>query len=141
LVGLLLLIQNFTKENQIAVKTDKHNSPSANKSELTKQSTNADVQNVLSNSNQNPDFRPNQSIVSPDKSLIVNERKIGNAKNIGIKAPINSVSNRRFDKTNAAADKQILNNKRQIPKLNNIEEEEEETSLRLTDLLDEIGGK
>lgn len=156
--GLFLFVQNFTKENQVASNAGKDTRQINNSPEITKRETSNIAENALPDLNQNSVESLPESIDSTDGNLIVKEKINGKKQPAALKvsnnlskaqrnsqppAPlkIKSDSYRKIDETNAIAARLNLNVGRKIPKLNNIEEDEEEATLRLTDLLDEVGGK
>ncbi len=156
--GLFLFIQNFTKENPAAGNVGKSTRQINNSSERTKQETNNIVENSMPESNPNSVRDPLKSNVSTGEDLIAKENIPNGKKDAAVRisknsrtAPGNSeiaalpkmksAFRRKTENANAVVAQRILNNRRQIPKLDNIEDEDEEANLRLTDLLDEIGGK
>lgn len=155
--GLVFFIQSFATNNQTAANSG--NQEIYNSESETKQAEIGGIEigtpDLPQTSAQNPSPLNGSKVDTHlAKAGAANSEKIGSvevnknftktSRKVEAAAPSQNKTTapRNFGAANFLVSQRVSNNKKRIPKLNDIEiEDEDETSLRLTDLLDEVGGK
>jgi hypothetical protein len=154
-VGLIVINHNSSGNNQIAVGGDKNATQTSvlpepeNKSEIASINSSNNSTNVNSPEKSSPSNVIKVQELSP-KNLqtaaklpvvkVSNNARAASRTAVAARKTKNSPTVRRLDVSNYAAVNTLSAKAGLVPKLNNIEEEEEET-LHLADLLNEVGGK
>lgn len=156
--GLVLFVQNSVRDDLIVENSNKKAAQTKN---IPKQID--EEKAVAKNSVSEPIQNSDSKVISNDKSTAVDSapkdkdfakenvsaaNKIFTTTNKSAEPAayrkIKSAAQNKSDAANPAVSRRLLNtsnNKKRMPQLNGVEDEEEAATLRLTDLLDEVGGK
>lgn len=158
LSALLLFVYNFSNNNQI-VEVGTENSQPANVSsknfnketEISERTISGQAKQVFEEELPEAGKPANKNLIAKDLAAdktsvrvapaVKNEQIILSKTYPEVSRKNISLPARKFGNSNTVAARKIPARRLQIPKLNSIEDTEEETTLRLTDLFEEVGGK